>query len=78
VPHSALVAAGGATIRAGDVSQEPLGEGEVERAREVSDVLWKKQDYRTIDCDCGARLRIPPALKAGTVRCPRCGTTHTL
>ena len=78
VPHSALVAAGASTIRAGDVSQQPLGEGEVERAREVSDVLWKKQDYRTIDCDCGARLRIPPALKAGTVRCPRCGTTHTL
>ncbi len=78
VPHSALAAVGVTAIRQAETSSEPIGEGEVQRAREVSDVLWNKQDYRTVDCSCGARLRIPPALKAAAVRCPRCGTVHSL
>jgi heat shock protein HtpX len=50
----------------------------LERHSEVSDVLWKKNDYRTIDCNCGTRLRIPPKLKVNRVKCPHCGTVHKL
>ncbi len=50
----------------------------LERHREVSDVLWRKNDYRTIDCKCGTRLRIPPGLKANRVKCPHCGTVHNV
>ncbi len=78
VPHSALAATGVLAIREGSVSTAAPGEDEVKRAREVSEVLWKKQDYRTVDCECGARLRIPPSFRAGMVRCPRCGATHIL
>lgn len=54
---------------------EPIGE-KVARNREVSDLMLKMDNYEMIDCDCGARLKIPPALQGKTVRCPRCGTLH--
>jgi heat shock protein HtpX len=49
---------------------------QVNRAREVSDMMMKLDNYSVIDCDCGTRLKIPPALRGQTVRCPHCGTLH--
>ena len=49
---------------------------EIHRARETSDVMWKMSNYRTITCDCGARLRLPPAFKEPRIKCPHCGRTH--
>ncbi|MDD5190505.1 MAG: M48 family metallopeptidase [Dehalococcoidales bacterium] len=54
---------------------EPVSD-KVERTREVSDMMLKLDNYEMIDCDCGARLKVPPALQGQTVRCPRCGRTH--
>jgi len=54
------------------VEQEP---DRTERTREVSDLMWRMNDYRTVDCECGTRLRVPPKLKADSVRCPHCGRT---
>ncbi len=50
--------------------------GKTERTREVTDLLWRKNDYQTIDCDCGTRLRIPPKIKAKKIKCPHCGKVH--
>jgi heat shock protein HtpX len=36
--------------------------GEVQRARETSDVMWRLSNYKTITCD--------------QISCPRCGRTH--
>jgi len=49
---------------------------EVQRARETSDVMWRLSNYRTIACDCGARLRVPPNFKEPQIKCPHCGRTH--
>ncbi len=49
---------------------------EIQRARETSDVMWRLSDYKTITCDCGARLRVPPNFKEPQIRCPHCGRTH--
>jgi heat shock protein HtpX len=49
---------------------------EVQRARETSDVMWRLSSYKTIACDCGARLRVPPNFKEPQIKCPRCGRTH--
>jgi heat shock protein HtpX len=49
---------------------------EVERARETSDVMWRLSSYKTIACDCGAKLRVPPNFKQPQIQCPRCGRTH--
>ena len=48
----------------------------IDRTRETSDMLWNLNDYNTIDCDCGTRLRIPPNYHSLTVRCPHCGRIH--
>ncbi len=70
---------------AGDVAvRPPSGDNapiesvseKVGRTREVSDMMMKLDNYSMIDCDCGARLKIPPALRGQTMRCPRCGTLH--
>jgi heat shock protein HtpX len=49
---------------------------EIQRARETSDVMWRLSNYRTIACDCGAKLRVPPNFKEPQIKCPRCGRTH--
>jgi heat shock protein HtpX len=48
----------------------------IERTRETSDMLWNLNDYKTIDCNCGTRLRVPPDYRSLTVRCPHCGRIH--
>jgi heat shock protein HtpX len=49
---------------------------ETQRARETSDVMWRLGDYKTIACDCGAKLRVPPNFKEPQIKCPHCGRTH--
>ena len=51
---------------------------EVQRARETSDVMWRLSNYRTIACDCGAKLRVPPNFKEPQIKCPHCGRTHQI
>jgi heat shock protein HtpX len=46
---------------------------ELQRTRETSDLLWKMNDYSTINCQCGTRLRVPPDYKNSSVQCPHCG-----
>ncbi len=50
----------------------------VERTREVSDLMLKLSDYKTINCECGTKLKVPPRLKGSQVRCPHCGRTHSV
>ncbi|MBE9514762.1 MAG: M48 family metallopeptidase [Chloroflexi bacterium] len=49
---------------------------EIHRARETSDTMWKLSNYRTVTCDCGTRLRVPPNFKEPGIQCPHCGKTH--
>jgi len=49
---------------------------EIHRARETSDLLWKINKYKTIDCSCGARFRLPPKFTGSKIKCPHCGRIH--
>lgn len=51
---------------------------EKQRIRETSAVLQRLGGYRTLECDCGAKLKIPPVMTRGTLTCPRCGRKHTV
>jgi heat shock protein HtpX len=51
---------------------------ESQRIRETQNALWKASRYKTVECKCGAKLKLPPGLKSGKVTCPRCGREHTL
>ena len=63
-----------AAARAG--AGEPVEQ--IDRARDTSDLLWRMNDYQTIDCDCGTRLRVPPNYRESSLRCPHCGRIHQL
>jgi heat shock protein HtpX len=75
VPASALESAMEAKLRPASADTKPVEEvsAKVARARETSDLMWRMNQYRTIDCECGTRLRLPPGYRAPTVRCPHCG-----
>ncbi|MBI2851845.1 MAG: M48 family metallopeptidase [Chloroflexi bacterium] len=76
IPTSAVVAPAAVQTVAHVVQTEPLEQ--IERARETSDVLWRLNRYLTIDCDCGARLRVPPGFKEPVLQCPHCGQIHKI
>jgi heat shock protein HtpX len=72
VPDSALAAAPlAAAPRAPAAEPDEIG-----RARETSDVMWRLSHYKTIDCDCGTRLRVPPGFRDPSITCPHCGREH--
>ncbi|OGO20568.1 MAG: peptidase M28 [Chloroflexi bacterium RBG_16_50_11] len=43
------------------------------RSHEVSDMLLRLNKYRMVDCECGARWKIPPNFKDNNILCTRCG-----
>ncbi len=77
IPATSL-AAETVPIAATKLEGEPGEPGQIQRARETSDVMWRLSNYTTITCDCGAKLRVPPKFKEPTVRCPHCGRTHQI
>ncbi|UCC61229.1 MAG: M48 family metallopeptidase [Dehalococcoidia bacterium] len=77
---AAVAAAGAVGLRAAapeaaPVQPEPT---KLERTREVSDLMWRKSKYKTLMCDCGTKLRVPPNLKRAKVQCPHCGRIHPI
>ena len=72
IPAAVATAAGTVALRA---PQPEAAEkvGEVQRARETSNLMWKLNKYNTITCACGTKLRLPPGFKLPEVRCPHCG-----
>ena len=73
LPRSALAPAQPVEIRAPRPEPvEPL-KASVEQRRDTSEALWQMNYYKTLTCECGTRLRIPPTLQNSAVRCPHCG-----
>ena len=59
----------------GPVETAPL-DNKVTRTREVNDMMYRMNDYETINCECGARLKVPPSMQGTVIKCPRCGRPH--
>ena len=79
IPHTAIAMAGAVPLAQPSSSSEPVESAPaVDRARDTSQALWQMNKYRTIDCPCGTRLRIPPNFSRSAVQCPHCGRTHQL
>ena len=76
MPASAISAAGAVGLRAAQPEGAVEEPGKLERARETSDLLWRKSNYKAIRCECGTKLRVPPKFKAPTIRCPHCGRAN--
>ena len=43
------------------------------RSREVSDMMLKMNQYRIVNCECGAKWKIPPGFEGSSIDCTRCG-----
>jgi heat shock protein HtpX len=72
IPAAAVAAADTVALRAPNPKAEEKVE-EVQRARETSNLMWNLNDYKTITCKCGTKMRLPPHFKLSPVRCPHCG-----
>ncbi|MGP8080581.1 MAG: M48 family metallopeptidase, partial [Dehalococcoidales bacterium] len=55
---------------------EPLADDKVSRTRNVNDMMYRMNDYTTINCECGAKLKVPPSMQGTMTKCPRCGRPH--
>ena len=55
---------------------EPLADDKVTRTRDVNDMMYRMNDYKTIECECGAKLKVPPSMQGSMIKCPRCGRAH--
>ena len=59
----------------GPVETGPVDD-KVTRTREVNDMMYRMNDYETINCECGAKLKVPPSIQGTVIKCPRCGRPH--
>ncbi|MFC1865427.1 M48 family metallopeptidase [Chloroflexota bacterium] len=77
MPASAIALAGATSLPVTPLNKvaEP---DKITRTRETSDLMWKLGKYREIDCDCSAKLRVPPGFKQPEIKCPHCGRVHKL
>ncbi|MFC2033779.1 M48 family metalloprotease [Chloroflexota bacterium] len=73
---SAGIAAGVVPLAAAKTEAKVEEQDEMQRVRETSDVMWRLSNYKTITCDCGTRLRVPPRFKDTKIKCPHCGKIH--
>ncbi|MFC1906867.1 M48 family metallopeptidase [Chloroflexota bacterium] len=75
IPPSAIADAGAVSLRPAvpEAAQREAELGKAERTREVSDLMWHLNNYKTFTCACGTKLKIPPKLKSANVKCPHCG-----
>ena len=46
--------------------------------RDVKDILHKVAGYGLMACSCGVKMKIPKETDYSKVKCPRCGTIHTI
>jgi heat shock protein HtpX len=78
IPASALAGSDTVALRAAHPEVNPVEEApdRIKRTRETSDLMWRLGNYKTIDCECGTRLRVPHNFVNTSVQCPRCGRTH--
>ena len=74
IPATELALAGKETVSLRAPSAELQGGlDDTNRARETSDTLWRMGNYRMLDCNCGAKIKVPPSIKDPAIKCPRCG-----
>ncbi len=80
IPTSGVTTVGAVAIRTAspEVKETEPVEEQIQRTRETSNLMWQLNDYRTIDCECGTRLRVPPTLRNVNIKCPHCGRIHSV
>jgi heat shock protein HtpX len=73
---AATVGAVGLRAAVAEGPVEPQVDDKVARTREVNDMMYRMNDYTMINCECGAKLKVPPSMQGTVIKCPRCGRPH--
>jgi heat shock protein HtpX len=80
----AAVGAGAVGLREASAEAAPLEEKpaakakpakeptKAQRTRETSDLMWRMNGYKPVNCECGVNFWVPPNYKHDTIRCPHC------
>ncbi len=72
IPGGAAAAAAATLGLAGAAVSSPT------QWRGAKNILHSMNQMKVIDCECGLRLKLPPGFDAPAVKCPRCGTVHSI
>ena len=73
-----IAVTGAVGLRAAKAETKGKDPDRLARTRETEDLLWRQSNYKTIICNCGTKLKIPPKFKESSVKCPHCGKVHGL
>ena len=77
IPGSGLAEAAAVPIRA--AGQQLTGiQSAVDEKRKLGDIMMAVNDYSSITCECGLKIKIPPGfgMNKPEITCPRCGRKH--
>ena len=77
IPAAGL-AAGSVTITEKALQAKSEEPEEIQRTRETSEIMWRLNSYKSINCECGAKLRVPPGFREPEIKCPHCGRIHAV
>ena len=58
-----------AAVAEGPVETAPVDD-KVSRTREVNDMMYRMNDYKAIQCECGAKLKVPPSMQGTVIKMP--------
>lgn len=53
-------------------------EGPILSSHDAHQISYTANKYRTVQCDCGLQMRVPPGYEQSQVRCVRCGSVLSL
>ncbi len=71
-------AGAGGMILTGAMMAVAEPETQAGKARETTNAIWKARNYTFIDCECGAKLKVPAKFHKENIACLRCGRSHSL
>lgn len=77
IPQSGLQDAGAVPLRSTGVSiEEP--QSKVDEKRKLGNIMMAVNDYSSINCECGLKIKIPPGfgMNRPEITCPKCGRKH--
>lgn len=58
--------------------EKTAGASKQQQLRQVGDLMHVLNGMLFLTCTCGIKLKIPPTYQKNEVKCPRCGTSHSL
>ncbi|MFH1775060.1 MAG: M48 family metallopeptidase [Chloroflexota bacterium] len=74
---ASLASAGSAELRRAKPETKGAEKADkLQRTRQTQDLMWRLNGYKTIECPCGVKLKVPLHYQGKQAQCPHCGRQH--